>query len=154
LEAHGTGTLLGDPIELDAAGEVYGSDRNANAPLYVGSVKANIGHLEAAAGVAGTIKAALAIHEGFIPGQPGFGQANPRMPWSRYSLRVAAATTGWPAGIRRAAVSAFGLSGSNAHLVLEQAAREGGRAPVARRPYDRRRFWMREAAGLWDRKIE
>ncbi|HET6169740.1 MAG TPA: polyketide synthase, partial [Terracidiphilus sp.] len=74
LEAHGTGTLLGDPIELDAAGEVYSAGRIPEAPLYVGSVKANIGHLEAAAGVAGTIKAVLALREGFIPGQPGFGE--------------------------------------------------------------------------------
>jgi acyl transferase domain-containing protein/acyl carrier protein len=153
LEAHGTGTLLGDPIELDAAGEVYGAGRSAGA-LHVGSVKANIGHLEAAAGVAGTIKAALAVREGFLPGQPGFGEPNPRIPWSRYSMRVAERTTEWPEGPRRAAVSAFGLSGSNAHLVLEQAAWEGGRAALAPRPYKRRRFWMRDAAGLWDRKIE
>ena len=147
LEAHGTGTLLGDPIELDAAGEVYG-------PVYVGSVKANIGHLEAAAGVAGVIKTVIALRDGFVPGQPGFGTPNPRIPWARYGMRVATAATEWPgSGVRRAAVSAFGLSGSNAHVVIEQG-RPGGRAPLAQRRFERRRFWMRDAAGLWDRKVE
>jgi len=157
LEAHGTGTLLGDPIELDAAGEVYSVGRAPDAPLYVGSVKANIGHLEAAAGVAGAIKAVLALHEGFIPGQPGFGEPNPRIPWARHSMLPAAHTIEWPAskGFRRAAVSAFGLSGSNAHIVLEQAeARESERNPLPRHVFDRRRFWMREQATLWDQRIE
>jgi len=157
LEAHGTGTLLGDPIELDAAGEIYSAGRSGKNPLYVGSVKANIGHLEAAAGVAGTIKAVLALREGFIPGQPGFGEPNPRIPWTRFVMRPAAQTMEWPAheGVRRAAVSAFGLSGSNAHLVLEQAeAREAKRNPLPPHVFDRRRFWMREQTALWDQRFD
>jgi acyl transferase domain-containing protein/acyl carrier protein len=120
VEAHGTGTVLGDPIEVEAIADVYGQGRDAGSPLYLGSVKASIGHLEAAAGVAGVIKSVLALENGFIPPQSNFRRPNPRIDWARSPIRVAEPDTPWPAvdGLRCAAVSAFGLSGSNAHVLI------------------------------------
>ncbi len=122
LEAHGTGTELGDPIELGAASAVYGRGRDSDRPLLIGSVKTNIGHLEAAAGVAGIIKVAMAMAEGTIPRHLNFQVPNPHVDWSNLPLRVVDKTAAWPAnGIRppRAAVSSFGFSGTNAHIILE-----------------------------------
>jgi acyl transferase domain-containing protein/acyl carrier protein len=145
VEAHGTGTLLGDPIEVEAIGEVYAARRTRKEPLFVGSVKANVGHLEAAAGVAGAIKMILAMEGGFVPKQPHFNSPNPHIPWERYAMRVPRETSAWAgdAGFRRAAVSAFGMSGSNAHVVLE---RELASAAPVWKPvsYRRRRFWIAE----------
>jgi len=114
VEAHGTGTALGDPIEITALAAVYGEDRER--PLTVGSVKTNIGHLEAAAGLAGLATAVLAIERGRTFAPPRFGVPNPRIPWRE--IPVAVATGGGPAP-RRIGVSAFGMSGTNAHLVVE-----------------------------------
>ena len=121
LEAHGTGTELGDPIEIQAAAAVYGDGRPAERPLLIGSVKTNIGHLEAAAGIAGLIKVLLAIRDGRIPKHLHFKSPNPRMDWERLPVRVTAEATPWPEVGRpvRAAVSSFGISGTNAHLILE-----------------------------------
>jgi len=122
IEAHGTGTVLGDPIEVEALQCVLGSNRPADQPLWLGSVKTNIGHLEAAAGVAGLIKTALAVHYGEIPPHLHLEHPNTRIPWDRWNLRVPQQCTPWPTGNlpRRAGVSSFGLSGTNAHLILEE----------------------------------
>ena len=122
LEAHGAGSALGDPIEVQAAAAVYGRGREADRPLLIGSVKTNIGHLETAAGVAGLIKTVLAMKRGLIPRQLHFRDPNPHLDWERLPVRVTAEDTDWP--LRpdrppRAAVSAFGVSGTNAHVVVE-----------------------------------
>ena len=122
LEAHGAGSALGDPIEVQAAAAVYGRGREEDRPLLIGSVKTNIGHLETAAGVAGLIKTVLAMKRGLIPRQLHFRDPNPHLDWERLPVRVTAEDTDWP--LRpdrppRAAVSAFGVSGTNAHVVVE-----------------------------------
>ena len=121
LEAHGTGTELGDPVEVGAAASVYGRDRDPERPLLIGSVKTNVGHLEAAAGVAGLIKTVLAIRSGVIPKHLHFERPSPRMDWEALPIRVTSDATPWPEAERprRAAVSSFGYSGTNAHAVIE-----------------------------------
>lgn len=119
VEAHGTGTALGDPIEAQSIAQALGSDRSF--PLLIGSVKTNIGHLEAAAGVAGLIKAALAVHHGQLPRHLHFEAPSPHIDWAHLPLRVPTELTPWPACYARriAGVSSFGLSGVNAHVLLE-----------------------------------
>lgn len=136
VEAHGTGTLLGDPIEARALGAVYGRGRQPDAPLLVGAVKTNLGHLEAAAGIVGLIKAALAVQRGEIPPNQSFGEPNPHIPFDELRLKVVDETTRWPATgrSRRAGVSAFGFGGTNAHVVLEQAYPAPARLPIAKAP--------------------
>ena len=119
LEGHGSGTPLGDPIEVEAALAVYGRGRDEGRPLLLGSVKGNIGHLEAAAGVAGLIKVVLAMGTGRIPAQAGFGEPNPRVRWGELPVRVVEEATAWPWRRMRAGVSSFGLSGTNAHVLVE-----------------------------------
>ncbi|HRI64093.1 MAG TPA: SDR family NAD(P)-dependent oxidoreductase [Polyangium sp.] len=116
VEAHGTGTSLGDPIEVGALGTVFQKRMD---PLLIGSVKTNFGHLEAAAGVAGVMKAVLALQHGEIPRQLHFQTPNPHIPWNELPVKVAAETTQWPAHAPFAGVSSFGVSGTNAHVVLE-----------------------------------
>lgn len=122
VEAHGTGTRAGDPVEAGALGAVFGAGRPAGRPCLIGSVKSNIGHLEAAAGVAGLIKAALALEHGVLPPQAGLFTANPDIDWAGLGLAVLAEATVWPgsAGPRRAGVSSFGYGGTVGHVVLEQ----------------------------------
>ncbi len=122
VEAHGTGTLLGDPIEARGLGSVYGRGRAPDSPLLIGSVKTNVGHLEAAAGVTGFIKATLAVQCGRIPANLHFDAPNPHIPFDELGLRVVDGPTNWPSTgrPRRAGVSSFGFGGTNAHLVLEQ----------------------------------
>ena len=120
VEAHGTGTSLGDPIEAIALGEVLCADRTD--PLLVGSVKSNFGHLESAAGVAALMKSALALHHGKIPPSLHFHDPNPHIPWERLPIEVPQTLTDWPAAKQRfAGVSSFGMSGTNVHVILEQA---------------------------------
>ena len=115
VEAHGTGTSLGDPIEIGALGRTYCKDRPARAPLWVGSAKTNFGHLEAAAGVVGLIKAALMVRNGRILPNLHFKNPNPHIPWSDYALQVATREMAWPSDQERVAgVSSFGFSGTNA----------------------------------------
>lgn len=138
VEAHGTGTSLGDPIEVGALAAVLGEGRAADRPLLVGSVKANIGHLEAAAGVASVIKMALALDRGLVPAQQHFVEPNPFIPWDEIAVRVPTAPTPWPAaddGTRVGGVSSFGFSGTNVHLLLSAAPRAEARAAAtAERP--------------------
>ena len=130
LEAHGTGTAVGDPIELDALASVYGTGREADRPLLTGSVKTNIGHLESAAGVAGIIKAALVLRRGVIPKHLHFENPNPSFDWDSQPIQVTSTTMDWPSRRGRprlAGVNSFGITGTNAHLVLEEYVRtEGG----------------------------
>ncbi|SDT82754.1 Acyl transferase domain-containing protein [Streptomyces sp. TLI_053] len=127
IETHGAGTKLGDPIEVSALAEVYG--RAEGAPLHLGAVKTNLGHLEAAAGIAGLIKAALCVDRGQIPPNLHFAELNPHISFEGTTFAVPTALTPWPAeagsgsgGARRlAGVSSFGFSGTNAHLIVEQA---------------------------------
>jgi acyl transferase domain-containing protein len=123
VEAHGTGTVLGDPIEVQALGAVFGPGRAAADPLMIGSVKTNIGHLEAAAGMAGLIKIVLALQHGEIPPHLHLQNPNPYVPWAELPIVVPTQRTPWPAsGLPRlAGVSSFGFSGTNAHVVLEEA---------------------------------
>ncbi|WP_413724380.1 SDR family NAD(P)-dependent oxidoreductase [Sodalis sp. RH16] len=120
LEAHGTGTLLGDPIEAAAAAEVYCRGQNRTRPLIVGSVKANIGHCEAASGVAGLIKILLAMHDGEIPPQANFQHPNPHIDLSALGITLPRQPVPWPAGNGRrlAALSSFGFGGTNAHAII------------------------------------
>ena len=123
VEAHGTGTLLGDPIEARALGRVMGRGRPDNSPLLIGSVKSNLGHLEAAAGIAGFLKAVLAVQHGRVPGTLDFQTPNPHIPFEELRIKVDAHANDWPVTSqrRRAGVSSFGFGGTNAHVVLEQA---------------------------------
>jgi amino acid adenylation domain-containing protein len=131
VEAHGTGTLLGDPIELGALGSVLAEGRAPERKCSVGSVKTNIGHLEAAAGIAGLIKTALALHHRTIPPSLHFSEPNPHVPFDALPLRVQCSLEALPASGRPAiaGVSSFGFGGTNAHLVLEEAP---GRSQVGR----------------------
>jgi acyl transferase domain-containing protein/acyl carrier protein len=121
VEAHGTGTHLGDPIELSSLAEVYGAGRRADDPLLIGSVKTNIGHTDSAAGIANFIKAVEIVRHREIPPSLHFERPNPQFRWSDHPIRVAARRTPLLARdvAHRVAVSAFGLNGVNAHVVLE-----------------------------------
>ncbi|MFT4623579.1 MAG: acyl transferase domain-containing protein/NADPH:quinone reductase-like Zn-dependent oxidoreductase, partial [Myxococcota bacterium] len=139
LECHGTGTSLGDPIEVRAAGTVYAEGRPDDGPLQLGSVKANIGHLEAAAGVAGLIKLVLVLEHGETPPNALLTEVNPALPVDTLPLSLPVTVLPWH-GPRMGAVSSFGLSGTNAHAVVE-AAPAGGPPPHPSRAWRRRRFW-------------
>ena len=122
LEAHGAGSALGDPIEVQAAASVYGRGRDPDRPLLIGSVKANIGHLEWAAGIASLIKTVLAMNQRMIPSQLHYSTPSPQLDWDQLPVRVASSDTPWPTAPDRppvAAVSAFGMSGTNANVVVQ-----------------------------------
>ncbi len=119
VEAHGTGTILGDPIEVNALGSVYGKDRKS--PLLIGAVKANIGHLEAAAGIAGIIKTALLLQNSTAPGQVHFVNPNPQIQWDKLPVKVVAQNTNLDGKDVYGAVSSFGFGGTNAHIILGMA---------------------------------
>ncbi|MDT5020582.1 MAG: hypothetical protein QOI33_1106, partial [Mycobacterium sp.] len=123
LEAHGTGTPLGDPIEVQAAGAVYGAARDANRPLLMGSVKTNIGHTESASGAAGLIKVVLSLQHRELPQSLHFDNPSPHIPWGTLPVKVVDKSTPWePNGRpRRAGVSSFGFTGTNAHVLIEEA---------------------------------
>ncbi|SIO25198.1 amino acid adenylation domain-containing protein [Singulisphaera sp. GP187] len=123
VEAHGTGTALGDPIEARALGNVLGAGRAADRPCLIGTVKSNIGHLEAAAGIAGLIKTVLALQHRTIPPSLHFENPSPHIPFAKLAIEVQGTLRAWPTtdGPARAGVSAFGFGGTNAHVVLESA---------------------------------
>ncbi|VWD46488.1 non-ribosomal peptide synthetase/type I polyketide synthase [Burkholderia contaminans] len=162
VEAHGTGTPLGDPVELQALATVFGDGRDEGRRLRVGSVKTNIGHTESAAGIAGVIKVVLSLNHDRLPAHLHFRQPSPLVQWDTLPLEICAEASAWPRGERprRAGVSAFGASGTNAHLVLEE-------APASARPATPSRHKvhplvlsaktpaaLRELVGRYQRRLE
>ncbi len=136
VEAHGTGTALGDPIEAHALAAVFGPGRAPDHPLVLGSAKTNLGHLEAAAGVAGLIKVVLALQNQQIPPHLHFHKLNPHIDWSGLPVEIPVVTKPWSVGAKRrlAGVSSFGFSGTNAHVVIEEAPVQETRKPEWERP--------------------
>ena len=135
LEAHGTGTPLGDPIEVQAAAAAYGGSRDADRPLLMGSVKTNIGHTESASGAAGLIKVVLSLQHELLPQSLHFDTPSPHIPWDSLPVRVVDQAIPWHANgrPRRAGVSSFGFTGTNAHVLIEEAPTpsESADAPVS-----------------------
>ncbi len=131
VEAHGTGTAIGDPIEVEAIGAVLGKGRSVDRPLFLSSVKTNIGHAESAAGIAGLIKVILSMQHGEIPPMLHLQERSPKVPWPDFPIELPVTPTPWPGenGVRIAGVSGFGFSGTNAHVVLSSAPAEPQAAP-------------------------
>ncbi|KAH8588918.1 putative polyketide synthase [Bisporella sp. PMI_857] len=123
VEAHGTGTAAGDPVEAAAIAKVFGAARKQ--PVYIGALKSNIGHLEGGSGVAAVIKAIFVLENGIIPPNQNFEKINPRIPLAKWNLKIPLQNTPWPnnepLGLRRISVNSFGVGGTNAHCILDDA---------------------------------
>jgi malonyl CoA-acyl carrier protein transacylase/SAM-dependent methyltransferase/acyl carrier protein len=163
VETHGTGTSLGDPIEVHSLNAVYGEGRSKQNSLALGSIKTNVGHLETAAGVAGLMKVVLILMHGEIPPHLHFKEPNPHIPWNQFAISVPTTRTLWPSNSaqRIAAVSSFGFSGTNTHVVLESAAavpelvsansQKGDAASLDERQVGDQNGHQREGSSLHDR---
>ncbi|KAI1374835.1 hypothetical protein F4677DRAFT_425067 [Hypoxylon crocopeplum] len=120
FEAHGTGTRVGDPIEMEAIGRVFGSSRRSRDPLYVGSIKANIGHLEGCSGLAGILKCLMVLERGIIPPNALFEKINPDIDLTLHHTAIPTQSLPWPTnGLRRVSVNSFGFGGANAHVIMD-----------------------------------
>ena len=132
VEAHATSTPVGDPVEVTAVSNVYGKGRSAHEPCYIGSIKPNIGHLEAGAGVMGFIKAVMAVNKGIIPPQANLSKLNSRVNWEKAGVQVVREPTHWksPEALRRAGICSYGYGGSVSHAVIEEFRAERGEFPA------------------------
>ena len=162
VEAHGTGTSLGDPIEVEALASVLGEGRPAERPVLVGSIKSNVGHLEGAAGIAGLLKLVLSLSRGELPRHLHFTRPNPHIAWDRLPVQVVTTHRPWERrqGRRIGGVSSFGFSGTNVHLVVEEAPERAEPAPgSADRPLHvltlsaKSEASLRELAGRFERHL-
>lgn len=122
VESHGTGTAAGDPLEASAIAKVFAPSRSPTEPMLVGAIKSVIGHMEGAAGIAGIIKGILILESGIIPPNQNFEKANPRIPMKKWNIEFPLETMPWPApGLRRISMNSFGVGGSNAHIIVDDA---------------------------------
>jgi acyl transferase domain-containing protein/acyl carrier protein len=161
VEAHGTGTQLGDPIEVEALDAVFAPGRSRGNPLRVGSLKANVAHMESAAGIGAVIKVVLSLRHEQIPPQIHFNTPNPHIPWDDLCTAVSRDVTPWPrtGTPRRAGVSAFGITGTNAHVILEEAPAADRTVSSVRRPLHvlplsaKTEAALGELAGAWQTNL-
>jgi malonyl CoA-acyl carrier protein transacylase len=156
VEAHGTGTALGDPIESRALAAALGTGRTGENPLVVGSIKTNLGHLESAAGVAGLIKVVLSLQNEEIPAHLHFQKLNPHIDWLGVPVQIPVKSRPWKRGETRrlAGVSSFGFSGTNAHLIVQEAPASESRTLEAERPLHVLALSARSRKALQQRKEE
>ncbi|CAG8028853.1 unnamed protein product [Penicillium olsonii] len=140
VEAHGTGTKVGDPLEATALNAVFGKGRTARQPLFVGSVKSNIGHLEGSSGIVAVIKTVLALERGFVPPNCNFDKCNEEIPMEKWHMKVPKKLTPWPRGKPYASINNFGFGGTNAHVILERVNRHEGEGVVSNDPLKRKLF--------------